>query len=352
MSATEVQSARPDAVVLPTHDLLEDPLVSDSLRYCHRVTARRAKNFYYGLRLTPEPRRSALYAVYAFMRACDDLVDQEIESDTIASKQTLPSSNGSPKTRAAAIQNGLARVEQFRAWMLGVLSSQAGDNAWPDMKPPAIEPDLRPPIGAFWPGFRYAVRAYDIPTSYLHAMLDGQRCDLVQTRYHTFNELYDYCYKVASVVGLTCIRVWGAGSTGQAQKMAEYRGIAFQLTNILRDVVEDAQRGRCYLPEDELDRFGVTLQSITDKEASPAFDRFMRFQIERARGYYDMSNGLEVMLDKQCRSTAWALRSIYEGLLNRIAADPGAVLKKRVRLSTGAKVWIGLAATWRQRVGM
>lgn len=299
-----------------------DAQVMRSFAYCHRVTRARARNFYYGLKLTPEPRRSAGYAIYAFMRACDDLVDQPVE---------CPDS-------APAADVGLARIEQFRRQMLDVLDGRTL------------------PGDPMWPAFRYVARTYALAPDHLHAMLDGQRCDLIQTRYQTFSELYDYCYKVASVVGLVCVRIWGAPTDPAVLKMAEQRGIALQLTNILRDLVEDAQRDRVYLPADELARHGYASPeefraAMLARQADERFDRLMRFQLDRARSYYELSAGLDAHLDAACRPTSWALMRIYRGLFDKIAASPRSVLTRRVRLSALQKVAIGLRATWRKRVG-
>jgi phytoene synthase len=303
----------------PSASVPQTPALQASFGYCHQITRDRAKNFYYGLKLTPEPRRSAGYAIYAFMRACDDLVDDPVDD------------KGNPITLTPS--QGLSRVEDFRAGMLRVLDSN-DESTWPD--------------GKFWLGFKFAVTTYGLDRPLLHQMLDGMAADLDKTRYDTFEELYDYCYKVASVVGLACIRLWGAPSEPHVLKMAEVRGIAFQLTNILRDIVEDAQRGRQYLPTEELKRFNVDYDALARGVADANFDRLMAFQIQRAYDYYDQSQGLENHLDPGCRSTSWALMKIYRGLLDKIAKDPRAVLTKRVRLSTFKKVTIGLQAHLKQ----
>ena len=305
----------------PRSLLPSDPAVAASLAHCHEVTRTAARNFYYGLRLTPEPRRSALYAVYAFMRACDDLVDAE--------------DRPTPAQRDAA----LARVEAFRSRMAHVLDG--GD--LPD----------EPAGQSIWPAFRHVMQAFPIDPAHLHAMLDGQRDDLTTTHYRTFEQLYGYCYRVASVVGLVCVAVWGVTEPAKlpdARQLAEYRGIAFQLTNILRDVAEDARRGRVYLPADELAHYGLTERDLTAaaaaSEPGAAFDRFMQFQVERARSYYEMSAPLDRMIRADCRATSWALCRIYSRLLGRIAARPRRVLTRRVRLSPLQKALIALRATW------
>lgn len=293
--------------------------VRTSMEHCHRV-ARRARNFYYGMKLTPEPKRSALYAIYAIMRACDDLADDVAESED-------------PRL-------GRNRIEAFRRQMVEVLAGGEG----------AALPD-----DPMWPAFVYVMRRYPIDLAYLHAMLDGQVADLFKKNYSTFDELYGYCYNVASTVGLTCVAIWGDDGQPGVAKLAEYRGIALQLTNILRDVAEDARRGRCYLPAEDLRRFELSSATFTDGGAfaadvsvGEAYDRFMRFQIERARGYYEMSSTLEQHLDPACRPTCWAMMRIYQSLLDRIARNPRRVLSQRVSLSGPAKAGIAMRATWRR----
>jgi phytoene synthase len=299
------------------HELPEK--VQRSFEYCHTITKTRARNFYYGLKLTPEPRRSAGYAVYAFMRACDDLVDSPVVHGVVSATPTP--------------EEGLARIETFRAAMLEALS---------------CDPDKSMPEGEFWPAFRYAVDTYRIETQLLHDMLDGQKCDLTKTTYDNFDELYDYCYKVASVVGLVCIRIWGAGHNKEAHRLAKARGIALQLTNILRDLKEDAQRDRVYLPADELAQFKVDPAYFKSESPapSPEFDALMAFQLQRAQAYYDESKGLETFIDTSCRGTCWALMEIYHGLLVKMKKDPRCVLSKRVRLSSLGKVGIALRAKY------
>ncbi len=294
-----------------------------SFAWCHDLTRRRARNFYYGLKLTPEPKRSAVFAVYAFMRACDDMAD------------AVP--GGADAWRASVGRDrdaALARIERFRAEMDRVLAARDDEPL-----PPA----------PFWPAFVHVVRRYGLPAEHLHAMLDGQRCDLLHTRYRTFDELYDYCYKVASVVGLVCVRIWGDDGDPSVRQLAEYRGVAMQLTNILRDVAEDARRDRIYLPQEDLERFGVSERRWLDRRPDENYDRLMTYQIERARGYYDMSASLERHVSPDCRATSETMMRIYRGLLTRIADDPRRVLTRRVRLSSFRKLGIALSACLRNR---
>ena len=292
------------------------PRVAGSFRHCHRVTRRCARNFYYGLKLTPEPRRSALYAIYALMRACDDLVDDD-----------------APSEQDENAGERLARIAAFRQEMEQALAAD-DENGLPQ--------------DPLWPAVHHTIRTYRIDPFYFHQMLDGQQMDVKRSRYSTFEDLYGYCYRVASVVGLVCIDIWGHDGQRGVPKIAEYRGIAFQLTNILRDLVEDAQRDRLYLPEEEMTRFGVTLEQIRQRECTPGFERLMTYQIERARSYYAMSETLERHLSPECRATSWAMTQIYRRLLERIAHNPQAVLERRIGLGTLGKITIACRATLRR----
>src|SRR5580693_6840858 len=189
-----------------------------SYAWCIRVARSQAKNFYYSFLLLSQPQRRAMCAIYAFMRYCDDLSDDE----------------GIPD-RAAAIA-------RWRADLAAALAGRAGDHA-------------------VWPAFIEAVARYKIPHQYFYDMIDGVSSDLEPRRIRTFAELYDYCYHVASVVGLTVIHIFGFNSP-EALKLAEKCGIAFQLTNILRDVREDMEKDRVYLPEEDLERFQVPVGEL------------------------------------------------------------------------------------------
>ncbi len=290
-----------------------DERLAASFDHCRRVSRRRARNFYYGMKLTPEPKRSAMYAIYAFMRACDDLADDAALGNDAAAR--------------------LQRIESFRAQMLDAMQG-------------------RLPDGPIWPAFRHVMARFPIDAAHLHAMLDGQACDLRKHRYADFAELRDYCFKVASVVGLVCVSVWSHDGHSDNLQMAEDRGVALQLTNILRDVVEDAQGDRVYLPADELARFGFDAESfkalVLSGRADERFDRLMAFQIDRARGFYESSALLDNRIDRTCRPTIWAVTHIYRRLLEKIAADPRRVLAGRVRLSSFTKGMIAARAVMRR----
>ncbi|MEM9915861.1 MAG: phytoene/squalene synthase family protein [Planctomycetota bacterium] len=285
------------------------PEVVSSYHHCRVVAQRAAGTFYRGMRLTPEPKRSSIFAVYAWMRAADDLVDDD-------------SADVDPAARLAAFRRDTDA---------------------------AIDPDQPVPTGELWPALRDTVRGYAIPAKYLHTMLAGQQSDLRPVTCRTFEELYDYCYRVASIVGLTCVKVWGDDGDPGVAKLAEYRGVALQLTNVLRDLAEDAQRGRVYLPTEDLERFGVTAKQLSEGRADESFLRLMQFQLERARSYYEMSATLERHLTPDCRSTSWAIMRTYRVLLERIADRPERVLRQRVGLPLPTKLAVVLGAVTKRK---
>ena len=297
-----------------------DAITAASMTYCRDVTKTHARNFYYGMKLTPGLKRDALYAIYAFMRACDDLVDQDPAQLTVDMGTTQELGH---------------RIEQFRSKMQQVIDTKTTPDT--DNKPDSI-----------WPAFNHVMKHYPIEPKYLHDMLDGQRRDLGTETFDTFEQLYGYCYNVASVVGLTCISVWGYTGGKDTQILAEKRGIAFQLTNILRDLHEDSQRDRVYLPAQELAEFGVDPKVFATGQADETFDRMMKFQLERAFGYYEESESLESKLTSDCQSTCWAMMRIYRGLLEKIADNPRRVLNERVRLTKFQKTAIAMRAKFRK----
>ncbi|MCC5830080.1 MAG: phytoene/squalene synthase family protein [Phycisphaeraceae bacterium] len=291
-----------------------DTVLSGSLGYCRALARTHARNFYYGMMLTPEPRRSALYAIYAWMRHADDLADG-----------------------SEPIETRRLNLEQFRQCTVEAIEG----------KPPAVD---SPVDHRLWPAIRRTVEDYEISPRYFHEMIDGQWMDQERSRYEHFDALRRYCYHVASTVGLVCISIWGYKGGQETRELAIKRGMALQLTNILRDVAEDAQRGRIYLPQDDLQRYDLDedslLAMVNRREADERFERLMHHQVERARSYYDQSAMLEDQLQPACRATCWSMMRIYRGLLDRIAADPAAVLHSRLGLSCWSKLAIAFSAAW------
>jgi 15-cis-phytoene synthase len=285
------QAVRPGAPVVVTTVAVEQ-----SYRFCRDVARRRAKNFYYSFLLLEKPQRDAMCAVYAFMRHCDDLSD-----DPALDKSKLPE----------AIT--LWRLELNRA-----LQGETGSN----------------PI---WPAFHDTVQRYSIPHRFFHEMIDGIASDLEPRRIRTYDELYRYCYQVASVVGMTVIHIFGFESV-RALLLAEKCGIAFQLTNILRDVREDASLGRVYLPEEDLNRFGVSVEQLQSGKEDERFRQLMRFEAARARECYQESAPLLNLTHRESRRSLWALREIYLRLLARIEKADYSVLSRRINVPASTKI--------------
>ncbi len=267
--------------------------LEESYVWCEGVARSQAKNFYYSFLLLSKPRRRAMCAVYAFMRYCDDLSDDE------------------------AIPDRGAAIARWRQDLAAALAGRAGEN----------------PV---WPAFVDAVTRYKIPQQYFYDMIDGVSSDLEPRRIQTFDELYDYCYHVASVVGLTVIHIFGFESQ-DALLLAEKCGIAFQLTNILRDVREDAEKNRVYLPAEDLARFSVTPPTFQPRER---FIELMQFEAQRARDYYRESAPLVGLIDPGSRASLRALIGIYSRLLDRIVASDYDVLARRVRVPAWEKLWV------------
>jgi 15-cis-phytoene synthase len=272
------------------------PAIERSFAYCRQIARSRAKNFYYSfLLLTPQQRR-AMCAIYAFMRYCDDLSDE-------------------PGANAAA-------MERWRAEMEDALDGRFSEH----------------PV---WPAFHYTVRRFGMPRQYFRDMIDGVASDLVPRRMETFDELYRYCYQVASVVGLTTVHIFGF-DTPSALPLAEKCGVAFQLTNILRDIREDAERGRIYLPAEDLRSFGVTEDDLRAGNRSEPLLKLLGFEAERARRYYAESRPLLDLVHPRSRPSLLALITIYSRLLERIEETNYDVFSHRVRLAAIEKSWIML----------
>lgn len=276
--------------------------LEQSYAHCRAVAKKRARNFYYSFILLPPEKKNAMCAIYAFMRYCDDLSDEP----------------------------GATRMAMDR-WRQALTDALAG------------HPDDNP----MWPAFLDAAARYAIPHEYFHEMIEGVASDLEPRTIAAFTELYQYCYRVASVVGMTTIHIFGFRSPelrAPALPLAEKCGIAFQLTNILRDVREDAGLGRIYLPAEDLERFGVSADDLKCGRRTEQFGHLMDFEMERARSYYQESAPLLDLIDPQSRPSLWALIAIYSRLLDHLAESRYDVLTRRLSLSSAEKTWIVLRA--------
>ncbi len=275
---------------------------------CRDIARREAKNFYYAFLALPEPRRNAICAIYAFMRKADDLADDE----------SVPRED---RRRQIA-----AWLDEWHAVLRGADTSHAVFIAVQD-----------------------AIARYRIPPSLLDELVAGTAMDLghaatdAPVTYATFDDLYRYCYLVASVVGLVCIRIFGY-SDPRAEKLAEETGVAFQLTNILRDVAEDAARRRVYLPLEDLARHSVPLDVLLNRRpGSPltANERALLADIaSRAENYYQSAQKLLPLIDRESRPALWVLVRIYYRLLIRIRRSGYDVFSKRIAVPTFLKLEI------------
>jgi 15-cis-phytoene synthase len=259
--------------------------LAESYAYCRRVARREARNFYYSFLLLSKPQRDSMCAIYTFMRHCDDLSDE-------------------PGTTA---QEAARELEQWRTDLDRAVEGKYGAHPC-------------------WPALHDTMVEYLIPRQYFHAMIDGVASDLGPRDIETFDELYRYCYQVASTVGLTIVHVFGFESP-RALELAEKCGIAFQLTNIIRDVKEDQERGRSYLPKEDRERY-ANLRDL------------LAFEASRARAYYRESEPLLDLVDRGSRKSLWALMEIYTRLLDRIEQSGFDVLSRRIRLTTAEKLAI------------
>jgi len=262
---------------------------------CAEITRRSSSNFYYAFMLVPVERRRALYSVYAFCRFIDDIADD----DTI--------------TRPA---------EMLARWRDELHNVFAGTPTRPVSRALADN-----------------VARFNIPRRYFDEVIDGVEMDLTRRRYETFDDLNLYCRRVASAVGLICIEIFGYRNPA-ARIYAEKLGIAFQLTNIIRDVREDAERGRIYLPLEDLRRFAVTEAELLDGSYSDRFRALMAFEAQRARDFYREAAQALAQEDRPSMLSAEAMRLIYSALLERIARSDYRVFDRRHRLSTPRKLYL------------
>jgi phytoene synthase len=297
---------------------VSDSDLAASFQACREITRAHARNFYYGLRLTPEPRRSAVYAIYAWMRTADDLVDQPTPAEE--RRQALAEFAG----RTRRVLEGDRSAFDQQAW---------------------------------WPAFAATMASYPIEHAYIHDMLAGLGEDLDHHGYATRADLDRYCYRVGSTVGLTCIAIWGlrpGADEELARQRSESRGRAFQLTNILRDIGQDFddRPSRCYVPAEDLERHGLTAAELR-RWAEPARClALVSEHIDRAKAFYRASAGLEQQLSPDCAPALWGMTEIYARLLDLIAADPARVVgPARVRLSSARKGLIAVQAVVRSRAG-
>jgi squalene synthase HpnC len=288
--------------------------ISTSRSYdeCHRIARAAHSNFYYAFFLLPKPRRDALAALYAFMRLVDDVAD---EGNDLAAKQ-----RGLAKWRAAFDEAVTGHSQVFD-----------GTAATPVPSEPLYgEAEVLPALVD-------TMQRYKMPARYLHDLISGAEMDLTLRAYPTFDRLREYCYRVAGTVGLTCTHVFGFHDP-RALDLAEKLGLAFQLTNIIRDVHDDYALGRVYLPEEDLARYAVSAHDFGKSEATLGVRELLRFETDRAWQCYQEGSALFGLIDPESRGALWLLVHTYSALLARIESLDFAVFGERVRLSKAEKM--------------
>jgi len=296
-----------------------DQALARSRDFCERLTRQQARNFYYGLRLLPPLQRRSMFALYAYMRLVDDIADEE-DGRTPAQRE-----------------------DDLEHWRNETHAILAGQKPAPDANGQSTA--VRHRGREVWPAFYEMAAIHRLPPRIFDDVIKGQRQDLHPVAFATFDQLYEYCYQVAGTVGLASIYIWGFEGGEETELLAVERGLAFQLTNILRDLREDAARGRLYLPADELAAAAVTADGLARGDVGERFAEVMHEQIRRAESYYEKSRALEDRIDRESRATLIAMTEIYRGLLRKIKADPMRVLRERVSLSLFSKLSIGWRAT-------
>ncbi len=271
-----------------------DPLTRPIASICRAVTKASRSNFTYAFLVLPKPKREALYAIYAFCRITDDVVDESGSSTFV--------SGSSPAAR-------------LNAWRVELEALFRGDPTHPVTR-----------------RLSEILQTLPIPRDYFEELLNGVEMDLTRTRYASFAELEQYCYRVAGVVGLMCIEVFGY-TRPETRTYAERLGTAFQLTNILRDLGRDGSAGRIYLPAEDLARFRYPEADLLAQRRTPAFDALMRFETARAHSYYRAAAEILPPEDRSRMLPAEIMRAIYFRLLRQIEARSYDVFSRRIRLS-------------------
>lgn len=285
-----------------TTDFAMRPSVAEAYRVCEDVTRAEARNFYYGIRLLPPPRRSALCALYALARRVDDIGDGDLPP---AQKVRL----------LAETRKALDRLDDSSDPVLVAVAD--------------------------------AARRYPVPLEAFAELVDGVQMDVDDVTYADFDELVVYCRRVAGSIGRLCLSVFGSDVDAATDQLADQLGIALQQTNILRDVREDLLNGRVYLPQDELERFGVRLRltddgSLDDPDGHLA--ALLRHAAARAQDWYCLGLRLVPHLDRRSAACCLAMAGIYRDLLGRIAADPTRVYRGRTSLTGWQKARVATVA--------
>lgn len=281
------------------HRLINNKYIKKGLAQAQIITKHRAKTFYFASHFLPVEKRYAAYSVYAICRLSDDTVDDVKDANGLLSLRNL-------KEKIASVYNNIKLNDNVLA------------------------------------AFKNTINTYNIPKYCFDELIKGMYMDLSKNRYDKFDELYTYCYRAAGVVGLIMLKIFGY-SNPEAEKYAVDLGIAMQLTNILRDIKEDYERGRIYLPKDEMASFRVSENQIAKGEVDEKFIALLKFQIKRARSYYKNSNkGIKMIHNLSARLVVCMMKDMYAGILNHIENNNYDVFSQRAHVNITGKTNIAL----------
>jgi 15-cis-phytoene synthase len=287
---------------------MTSPSVADAQAYCTALTKKSGSNFYYSFLFLPRKRRAAMYTVYAFCKEIDNAVDE-------------PPAGSNPQ-------------EELQRWRVELEAAYRGTPTFPVTICLAEH-----------------VRQLSIPQAYFEELIKGVEMDLVTSRYASFQDLSLYCYRVASVVGLICLHIFGPTSA-RAQDYAVSLGLAFQLTNILRDIGTDAAQGRIYLPQEDLDKFGCTDQTILQRQENDAIRELFYFETARAHEYYAKAQAAFESLpagDQQALTVAEIMRAVYFRILKKIEEPKHRIFGPRARLAASRRLAVAAGVWFRSR---
>jgi 15-cis-phytoene synthase len=283
--------------------------VADAQAYCTTITKKSGSNFYYSFLFLPRQRRAAMYTVYAFCKQVDNAVDE-------------PPAGSNPK-------------EELRRWQAELEAAYQGTPTFP------VTISLA-----------HHVRQLSIPQAYFEELVKGVEMDLVASRYASFQDLSLYCYRVASVVGLICLHIFGPTSA-RAQDYAVSLGMAFQLTNILRDIGTDAAQGRIYLPQEDLKQFGCTDQSILQRQESTELRTLLHFEAAKALEYYAKAQAAFEDLsahDQRALTVSEIMRAVYFRILQQIEKPKHRIFGPRARLAMSRRLALAAGVWLRSRL--
>ncbi len=315
-----------------TEPEVPEHMIETSYEFCEELTRREAGNFYHSFKYLPEEKRRSIMAYYAFCRRADDIADGDFvdifpggssdDPESVSYRLDIERlSPGGPVLDRSAYNDKMSQLFYYRK----KLSTAYGGFTSTD------------PI---FIALKDTVRKYGIQRLLLDDMISGMENDFHKNRYQTFEELYSYCYRVASTVGLVCIEIYGYDEP-KAKEYAESWGVFMQLINIIRDVSEDAQRDRIYLPLEDLARWGISeddVKSGGDLLNHPGWSPFVKEYLERADGYRQRAFKLFSHLDKSARYSPAAMASFYQSIMNKISKKNGDVFTERIQLSKTEKI--------------